>query len=192
MDSNILKLQLRMNKNSSGPPLVITSNLCFMSGLSPFYSYNLCLYPTIHSSRHIIYICIRTFPSAPSPVGVCTRVISASLPLTSVCIQTILSLFTFSNMCFYPQHHLFVLSLLPCLFPDHHLLDISVLFVSRPSSLFLLYFVCIPKSSSPNPICTMFVNCELCFLCFNPYHTLYSVFVSASSTIFQLYSVLLC
>jgi hypothetical protein len=32
-------------------PLVITSNLCFISGPSPFHSSNLCLYPTIHSSR---------------------------------------------------------------------------------------------------------------------------------------------
>jgi hypothetical protein len=32
-------------------PLVITYNLCFISRPSPFHSSNLCLYPTIHSSR---------------------------------------------------------------------------------------------------------------------------------------------
>jgi len=69
---------------------------------------------------------------------------------------------------------------------------LCTVFVSRPFSLFPLYYVFVSERSSPNPICTMFFNCDLCFLCFNPDHTLYSVSVLALSTICQLYSVLLC
>ena len=141
-----------------GHPLVIIYNLCFMPGPSSFHSSNLCLYLTIHS-------CVRTFPSS-----------SGHLVLPPcVFIRTIISVFTFSNMFVYPQHHLFVLSLLPCLFSDHHLRDISVLFEYRPISLFPLYNVFVSEPSSPNPICTMSLpgpsNFDLCFLYFNPDHT---------------------
>ena len=118
-------------------PLVITSYICFIPRPSSFHSSNLCLYPIIHSSSHLLYICIRTILSSPFPVGVSTLAISSSLTIPFVCYRGIISMFTFSNMFLYPQRHLFVLSLLPCLFPDHHLLDISVLFVSRSSSLYL-------------------------------------------------------
>jgi len=87
-------------------PLVITSNVWFILGPSSFHSSNLCLYPTIHSSSHLIYICIRTFPSASSPVGVFTRAISSTLPIPYVCIRIILSLFTLYIMCLF---HLFSL-----------------------------------------------------------------------------------
>ena len=137
-----------------GPPLAITSNLWFILGPSPFHSFNLCLYPTTHSSRHLIYVCIRSFPSSPSPVSVCTRAISVSP--SCLFIRIILSLFTFSNICLYRQHHSFDLSISPCLFPDHHLLDISVLCLYLYHSLPPLSSLSISEPSSPNPLCTMF------------------------------------
>jgi hypothetical protein len=108
----------------------------------------------------------------------------------------IISLLTFSNMCFYSQHHLFVLYLPPCLLPEHHLFDISVMFESRPFSLFPLYYVFASEPSSPNPLYTMFLpgsfNFDILFQCFNPDHTLYCVFVSWSSTILFSGNVLVC
>ena len=110
--------------------------------------------------------------------------------------RTILSLFTFSNMCFFPQHHLLVLSPSSCLFPEHHLLEISVPFESRPFSLFPLYYVLASEPSSPSPLCTMVLpgsfSFDIFFQCFNPDHTLYFVFVSGSSTILFSGNVLVC
>ena len=107
------------------------------------------MYPTIHSSRHLIYICIRTFPYSPFPVSVCARAISVWPPC--LFIRIILSLFTFSNICLYPQHHLFVLSI--------------PVFISGPSSTrhFCTVFASIP-SSPPYPNHHLLTHSALCFL----------------------------
>jgi hypothetical protein len=119
-------------------PLVITSNLCLIPGPSPFHSSNLCLYPTIHYSRHLFYICIRTFLSVPSPVD--------------VCIRTIVSLFTFSNVCFFTLNVTCVSSL-------------YTVVISGPSSTRYIctVFVSIPSPPPLYPLCP-YSNHHLLFL----------------------------
>jgi hypothetical protein len=166
---------------------VITFNVCLIPGPSYFHSSNLCLYPTIHSSLHLLYLCIRTFPSAPSPVDVYTRAIPASIPLASVCIQTIISMVASSNMFFVPSTSLICSLSTPVFvswpsstrhlctvfvsrpsspFPLYHVfasepsstLHLSTVFVSRPFPLFPLYHVFVTEQSSPRLLCTVFLS----------------------------------
>ena len=130
--------------------LIFIHSTLFPSGPSPRPSSS--VIDVLCQDHHlfILLICVCIWPSTlVSGPFILRRAISVLPPC--VFIQTIISVFAFSNMCCYPQHHWFVLSLPPCLYPNHHLLDISVLFESRPFSIFPLYYVFVSEPSSPIP-----------------------------------------
>ena len=142
--------------------LVVTSNVWFILGPSYFHSSNLCVYPTIHSSSHLIYICIRTFPSASSPVGVFTRAISSTYLVyfvfgpSSLCSHSLLCVWT----------HMF--------FPYARDCCRTIIYTTT---------LCLYLYSSLFIGCVRTSNVDFRFLSFNTDHTLYSVFLSGSSTI---------